>query len=63
MFYVRLNEATQSVNQLSFVKPNEAKCGKIMDEADFANHETCSLIRLMPSEKLCSRWLKKNLGN
>lgn len=60
MFYVRLNEATQSVNQLSFVKPNEAKCGKIMDKADFANHETFSL---MPSEKLCSRWLKKNLGN
>ena len=46
MFYVRLNEATQSVNQLSFVKSNEAKCGKIMDVADFANHETCSLIRL-----------------
>ena len=46
MFYVRLNEATQNVNQLSFVKPNEAKCGKIMDEADFANHETCSFIRI-----------------
>ena len=46
MFYVRLNEANQSVNELSFVKPNEAKCGKIMDEADFANHESGSFIRV-----------------